>query len=107
MSMKSRVPFRPLIKEPATEVVGTGELLKQQTGQARHHRLSETGQARNRSEPVNRSGQAPSIGTDRGNELPRATWRVKSRPRNHTSGRGFSLARVFAFQTPLSSGKSA
>ena len=69
MSMKSRAPFRPLIKEPATEVVGTGELLKKQpTGQARHHRLSETGQARNRSEPVNRSGQAPSIGTDRGNE---------------------------------------
>jgi len=29
----------------------------------------------------NRSGQAPPIGADRGNEAPKATWRVKSRPR--------------------------
>jgi len=29
----------------------------------------------------NRSGQAPPIGADRGNAAPKATWRVKSRPR--------------------------
>ena len=28
--------------------------------------------------PGNRSGQAPSVGTDRGNEAPGAPWRVKS-----------------------------
>src|SRR5271157_3457743 len=55
-----------------------------------------TGQART---GQNWSGQAPSIGTDRGNEAPGATWRVKARPRNRNWGRGlgFSLARVFAF----------
>src|SRR5271157_5285130 len=44
-----------------------------------------------------RSGQAQSIGTDRGNEAPGATWRIKSRPRNRYLGEGFSLVRVFAF----------
>src|SRR5271157_5970626 len=55
--------------------------------------------------PGNRSGQAPSTGTDRGNESPGAPWLVKSRPRNRNWGRGlgFSLARVFAFpRLPLS-----
>ncbi len=50
-------------------------------------------------EPVNRSGQALSIGTDRGNETPGATWWLRSRPRNRNwaRGLGFSLARVFSF----------
>ena len=33
-------------------------------------------------EPVNRSGHAPSTGTDRGNEASGATWRVESWPRH-------------------------
>ena len=45
----------------------------------------------------NRSGEAPSIGIDRGNEAPGATWRVKSRLRNRNRGRVFPLARVIAF----------
>jgi len=46
----------------------------------------------------NQSGQAPSIGTDRGIEASGAAWRVKSRPRNRNRGRGlgFSLTRRVA-----------
>jgi len=45
----------------------------------------------------NRLGHAPSTGTDRGNEAPGTTWRVKSWPRIRDWDRGFSLARVFPY----------
>jgi len=44
--------------------------------------IADDGQLERSKTGQNRSGQAPSIGAERGNEVPAATWRAESRPRN-------------------------
>ncbi len=89
---------RPAVSLSGAET-GPGGTIRQMRARAspgtwlRSDRLGEPVDRQDDPGEGNRSGQAPSTGTDRGNEAPGAPWRVKSRPRNRNWGGRFSLCR--------------